>query len=242
MRILVYYQCLLTFCFHELDVLVQQDDALLNLRYGQLYPLEQLPPKNRAIDEISEEFAYTFTRFTKDQLRILFLHLRIPQVIIIPNHHRFTGEEVLIISLARLATGDPWTRLIPGNFGGNVRRWSAAFRWFIEHIFITFYHKISGSSIEMWIADIFNFKQAILDRLAQPAHPIEIEYFEEEGIDFDREEFVIHCPLDAWRVFGFLDDTAVRTCRPGSGPVGDDDGPGRPRRRFANMIQRAFYR
>ncbi len=45
--------------------------------------------------------------------------------------------------------------------------------------------------------------------LAQPAHPIEMEYFEDEGIDLDREEFVIHCPLEAWHVFGFLDDTAV---------------------------------
>jgi hypothetical protein len=94
LRVMVYYQCLLTFCFHELDVLVEQDNSLLNLRYGQLYPLEQLPPKNRSIDEISDEFAYTFTRFTKEQLRILFLHLRIPQVISIPNRHRFTGEEV----------------------------------------------------------------------------------------------------------------------------------------------------
>jgi hypothetical protein len=74
-RVLIYYQCLLTFCFHELDVLIEQDDDLLNLRYGQLYPLEQLPPKNRSIDKISEEFSYSFTRFTKDQLRMLFLHL-----------------------------------------------------------------------------------------------------------------------------------------------------------------------
>ncbi len=29
LRILMYYQCLLTFCFHELDVLIETDDALL---------------------------------------------------------------------------------------------------------------------------------------------------------------------------------------------------------------------
>ena len=56
-----------------------------------------------------------------------------------------------------------------------------------------------------------------------------LQYFEDEGIDFDHEEFVIQCPLESWHVFEFLDDTAVRTCRPGSGPVGDDNGPGRPR-------------
>jgi hypothetical protein len=175
LRVLIYYQCLLTFCFHEIDALVQEDDALLNIRYGQLFPLENSPPKNRSIDELSEEFSYSFTCFTKDQLRLLFLHLRIPGLVITQHWHHFTGEEILIICLARLATGDPWARLIPGNFGGDVRRWSYAFRWFIEHIFINFYHKISGSSIERWIPEILSFKQAISDRLAQPAYPIEIE-------------------------------------------------------------------
>jgi hypothetical protein len=216
LRMIIYYQCLLTFCFHELDLLVQNDDALLNIRYGQLYPLENSPPKNRSIDEISEEFSYNFTHFTKEQLRLLMLHLRIPCFVITHDHHKFTEDEILIICLARLATGDPWTRLIPGNFGGDIRRWSYAFRCFIDHLFVNFYHKISANLIVSWIPNIYSFKQAILDRLAQPANPIEMEYFEDEGININREEFVIHCPLDSWRVYGFLDDTAFRTCRPGS--------------------------
>jgi hypothetical protein len=48
--------------------------------------------------------------------------------------------------------------------------------------------------------------------------------------------------VDDWRVIGFIDDTAVRSRRPGSGPVGPEDGPGRPRRQHAYLIQRAFYR
>ena len=39
--------------------------------------LEDLPPpKNRAFADLSEEVAYGWTRFTKEQLIILFLHLR----------------------------------------------------------------------------------------------------------------------------------------------------------------------
>jgi hypothetical protein len=90
-KVLIYYQCLLTFCFHELDILVEQDDALLNVRYGQLYPLEQLPPKNRAIDEISEEFAYTFTRFMKDQLRLMM---------VFALGYRTTGASVAVVAVA----------------------------------------------------------------------------------------------------------------------------------------------
>ena len=48
--------------------------------------------------------------------------------------------------------------------------------------------------------------------------------------------------VDDWRVFGFIDDTGVQTCRPGSGPVGLNEGPGRPRQQHADLIQRAFFR
>jgi hypothetical protein len=141
--------------------------------------------------------------------------------------------------LTRIATGDPWTRLVPSHyFGGDARHWSAAFHWFINHLFINFYYKISGRSIEGWIGQVEDFKKAILDRLAQPAHPIELDYDDELA----HPRFIIQCPIENWRVFGFLDDTNVRTCRPGSGPVGNRDGPGRPRRQFADLIQRAFYR
>ncbi len=39
---------------------------------------------------------------------------QIPAVIVTGSQrHCFSGEEVLIVSLAKLATGDPWTCLIP---------------------------------------------------------------------------------------------------------------------------------
>ncbi len=176
------------------------------------------------------------TRFTKEQLRVLLLHLRIPNEIVTEQQHHFSGEEILIICLAKIATGDPWIRLTPGYFGGDVRLWSFAFRWFITHLFVNFFHKISGRSIEIWLLELDNFKQMIIDHLAKPAHFIEMEYYAPN-------QYVIQLDsVDDWRVFGFIDDTAVRTCRPGSGPIGPDDGPGRPRRQFADLIQRSFYR
>jgi len=41
-----------------------------------------------------------------------------------------------------------------------------------------------------------------------------------------RPEFIIEAPFVSWRIFGFIDDTNVRTCRPGSGPVGNANGAG----------------
>jgi hypothetical protein len=138
--------CLLIFCFHELDLSIQRNDELLNIHEDQVIPLFNSPPRNRLIDEVTEEDAYAWTGFCKHQLRLLMVHLHILNTVVVGprQRYRFSGEELLIVCLTRIATGDPWTRLTPSHFGGDVRCWSIAFCWFIHHMYITFYHKISG--------------------------------------------------------------------------------------------------
>ncbi len=150
---------------------------LLYLQRSQLFPLVNLPQKNRSINELSDSKAKELTRFTKEQLHILLIHWCIPETVVAGYCHKFPGEEVLLVSLARIATGDPWTRLIDGNFGGEPHHWSYAFQWFINHLFTLFYHKISGRSMELWLPQINNFKQLIIDRLEKPAHRREMEYY-----------------------------------------------------------------
>jgi hypothetical protein len=82
----------------------------------------------------------------------------------------FSGEEILLVSLARIATGDPWIQLIKGYFGGEPRRWCYAFKWFVNHLFTLFFNKILGHSIEMWLPEMQHFKQLIVERLRKPAH------------------------------------------------------------------------
>jgi hypothetical protein len=105
-----------------------------------------------------------------------------------------------------------------------VQCWCEAFRWFVNQSFVQFYHKISGESIQILLGDMEYFKQAILDHLAQPVHPIERELFDNLGHP-ERVQYVIHCLIESWHVYGFLDDTAICTCRPGFGPIGPDEGP-----------------
>ena len=50
---------------------------------------------------------------------------------------------------------------------------------------------------------------------------------------------IINTPFETWRVFGIIDDTCIKTTRPGSGPI--DDSEHAPRRVGAHEIQRAFY-
>jgi hypothetical protein len=117
---------------------------------------------------------------------------------------------MLIVSLSKIGTGLSWMLLCKDIFGGNPRRWSPGFKWFINHLFINFYHKISGRSIKLWLGELDSFNQAILNRLAQPAHPMEAKYFDNIGHS-ERAQYAIHCQPEFWRVFGFLDDTNVRS-------------------------------
>jgi hypothetical protein len=145
---------------------------------------------------------------------------------------------MLNFSLSKIATELSWTQICKDTFGENPRQWSPA--WFINHLFVNIYHKIYGQSIELWLGELDNFKQAILDRLAQPAYQIEAEYFNDIGFP-ERAQYIINCDPEHRRVFGFLDDTNVRSSRPGSGPVGPGEGSGRPHRNMVYEVQRAFY-
>ncbi len=54
----------------------------------------------------------------------------------------------------------------------------------------------------MWLDHIDDFKQVILDCLAQPAHPIEHDYFDDIGHP-ERAQCVLHCPAEFWSVYSF---------------------------------------
>ena len=94
-------------CFYQLDLLLVEEDALIHVRRWQLPPVIDTPPKNRSIDEISDEDAHRLTQFRRDQLRLLLAHWRIPEFVITQQQHHFTGEEILLVCLAKIATGIP---------------------------------------------------------------------------------------------------------------------------------------
>jgi hypothetical protein len=213
--VLRYYTRLVAFCYLWLDNLFLEEAELVGITEEQwqaMVAMEVFPAlRNRSLDEISEGDAHRLTRFWKEQLQSLLHHWSIPGVIVAgTNRYTFTGEEMLIVSLSKIGAGLSWTLLCKDIFGGNPRRWSPGFKWLINHLFINVYHKISGRSMELWLDELDSFKQAILNRLVQLAHPMEAEYFENIGHP-ERAQYVIHCQPEFWRVFGFLDDTNVRS-------------------------------
>ena len=138
----------------ELDVLTQIEIDIRAFRPEDRLPLYLI--QNRSIDNLDQSFAYTYTCFTKEKLCKIFSHVRHQTTVnITRRNYKFTGEDIMIVSLARITTGDAWHCLIPLNFGDGTSRCSEALLWFINYVFIHFYHKISRKilrcGLDRWV-------------------------------------------------------------------------------------------
>lgn len=110
----------------------------------------------------------------------------------------------MILSMVKMAIDMQWYYLIWLWFGGNPDYWCNAFAWFIDHLFVTFYHKISCSSMGQWVDDVVKFRVAIHAKMK--TSPCQVEWLLlEDGNKLD----MIKMDLDVFRVFGFLDDTCI---------------------------------
>ena len=78
---------------------------------------------------------------------------------------RFTGQEVLICFLCWLHQGMTFIELAAFVFGGDSRDFSYMMKCAVKHIYITFYHKVSGCSLEFWMDYLNDFRAAIFNRL-----------------------------------------------------------------------------
>ena len=137
-----------------------------------------------------------------------------------------------------MVTGDPWHCLIPTNFGGGISRWVEAFEWFVNFLFTRFFNKISGDSMRMWSGKMEGFRRMLHSKITSP--PCDLELWANVGaIDDELGLYLVDVPFDSFLCAMLVDDTSIRTARPGAGPHGDYVGA--PRRLGAYFLQRAFY-
>ena len=125
-------------------------------------------------------------------------------------------------------------------FGGNHDFWGGAFKEFIDHIYYTFYHKISGDSMRNYTKKKYQeFAGLIFNKVTIASKDL----FEYENNE--REELVeLNIKRNEFRVPAFIDDTNIRACRVGSGPIngGGKFADRRDRTEEGNDLQKAFYR
>ena len=186
------------------------------------------PPTNRRNSDITDEWARTNTRFTKDELRLLLLHLRIPIKFRTKFGHVLSGETVLLISLVYMAHATPFY-LLSEKFAGNPREFGSFFKLFCDHLYTTFYHRISGDSLRSYVHRIDDYRYAIWKRLVEGPANMEITYDSDLRSPIYR---LVWLPFHQFRVFGFLDCTDIRMFRPQDNP--NDPSAG-------HDLQRSFY-
>jgi hypothetical protein len=192
------------------------------------------PERYRTIDEISQRDCYAFFgSLNRSELRLLYRHWRIPdQFVNQSNRQVFSGEECFLIFLYHLMRGSPFTEMSRHVFGGNPRHFSYMFNVMNEHMYFHFYHKISGMSLNMWLPhEVHRFRRAIYDRLMD-GHIEEVR-IDENGDEVVEAINVVNFDYASFRIFAFLDDTALDTARPGDSQ--------RRRGLFVNDSQRTFY-
>ena len=101
--------------------------------------------------------AKELTGLSTSQLQRLFNHLRIPDHLTSEGRYSFTGEESFLHYIVYNRLGESKLKMSQNYFGGDSRRFTYSIRLITNHIYNTFYHKISGDSMAIWIPRISAF-------------------------------------------------------------------------------------
>ena len=158
---------------HINNYFVQQESNLCDIDPNLDDIHEYGPPRNRSIEVLTDYQCLRFTRFTKPQLYRMFYHFRIPPILRIENHgghfYNFSGEEVFLFGLTKLALGLNNQFLCISVFGGSSRRWSPAYRWFIFHLYNRYYPNIIGfNGIEREVMNFPYYARKIARKFNMP--------------------------------------------------------------------------
>eukprot|EP00984_Skeletonema_dohrnii_P000484 scaffold165_cov106-Skeletonema_dohrnii-CCMP3373.AAC.9 len=188
--------------------------------------------QHRTIDSLSSHDCYSWFGVQPDQLRKMYTHWRIPQQFTArTSRHRFEGEACFIIFLYHMIKGSPFTEMSI-IFGGDPRKMSPMFEAMVNHLYETFYNKISGTSLDQWIPEHLDLcRELIYDALSRGA--VEETQYGPHGEVVDREWILHHFAYDEFRIWGFMDDFGVPTATPG--------GSASRREGFTHDIQRPYY-
>ena len=125
----------------------------------------------------------------------------------------------------------PFTEMSFHTFGGDTGNFSKMLDLMNDHLFCSFYNKISGMSLSQWIpAHLHQCCQRIFDALLSGAIE-ETEYMTGEVI----QEKIIwhHFKLDSFCSFGFLEYFALPTALPGTSAMRQEN--------FDHDIQHSLY-
>jgi hypothetical protein len=130
----------------------------------------------------------------------------------------FNSEEAFIITLFRLTTGMPFTKMAQDIFGQDSRRLSFIYNWMIRKYDDMCDGLLHGDSVTRWVPH-FESWSALFQRVCQERYNVQLN--------------------GAIRIAMLMDCNAKETMTPGTGPM--TDIPGAPRFPDADVLQGAVY-
>lgn len=248
----VLHQCLaqvlryLTF-YSRFWALFGLDHQLFDIAPAELdeYKASCVPRISHQIADWSDQDCYSNTGFRKDHLREIYYHFGLQQVadaaphigyIAVPTnqgkHNLFSPEEMFLFFMTRMRTGIDKKALCRLLFGGHPSRWSFGWDWIVKYLDERYARTISHQKLEDDVDQFPEFYDAISNFMQKDTHKFHAGGAG-NGIEMDGLNF---CPFP---IFGFIDCSIDKVCRPHSGPAGDYVGA--PRKPNEDIYQRSVY-
>ena len=197
----------------ELSVIIKLIDLMRSIQTIEIPNTVRRITGSIKIENFSEAFCKEKFCFLKSDLpKVLKVFKLDEKVFKLKNKSKATGEELLLISLARFRTKCKYSEL-ETVFGRDRSILSHMFIIFIDYILTNFKSMLSDA-LTYWMPSFPQFAESIRAKIA------------EYGVKFD---------CGSYFVFGFYDDTVLECRRPGTGPLYNSQN------RHSNRIQESFY-
>ena len=189
-------------------------------------------PMHRFLVDISEVDCYVWFGLNRANMRRVFQYGRIPGRLTHPtNGSVYPGETCFLVWLYRLRKGLPFTEMARFVFGGDPRRLSEMCDLWTDYWYNLFYNKITGDSLAQWIPNKLELCCRLIFRSLSDAVIEELTL--DNGVVVNTQYIRHTFDFESFRIFGFIDDFAMPTARPGGWATRVYD--------FLVDIQRAFY-
>ena len=180
-------------------------------------PREIPVARNRSFALLNVRWCHAYLGMQPDRLHVIFKSCDLPLTVRPGNGYTFTDEETFIMSFFRMREAVPFTKMADTFFGGDSRRLSYMYSWFIRHVDMRLDGFLYGNCLDRWVVHFDEFADIIGAKLV------------ELGVDWIWNQ----------RVIGLGDCTLQETTIPGSGPV--YAGNNSPRWEDADILNRSVY-
>jgi len=205
------------------QLLIESNTSLQTIEIPD--PVINRRPVSLTFDDVDADICYHRYRFLKPDLWRLHKALKLDEIEdgiikIGANPSKYIKchtEEALLILLQRLAFPTRFLDMV-SIYNRDTTALSKIFCWMNNYIRNRFGYLITNNW-EYWKNDFEEFSECIRKKVVEKS---------EGAIDY---------PEGSYLVFSFIDDTTIRTCRPGGGPAEEGENA----ERYSMLLQEAFY-